>query len=117
MRQPIHDRNESAMTGDAVTGTQKVRRHRISHSRLTMPLPPYDIRVRRELAHRRMLLALARHVLRIGSLHVLDAMACLSAALLARQFLAVSSTLTTLVLLVGLVLLGLNGRGAYKPAE
>jgi exopolysaccharide biosynthesis polyprenyl glycosylphosphotransferase len=93
------------------------RRHRVSHSRLTIPLPAYDVRVRRELAHRRTLIAIGRHLLRILSLHVLDGLAIVGAIRLSLAIhpLPVESGLVPL--LVGLMLLGLNARGAYRSAH
>jgi FlaA1/EpsC-like NDP-sugar epimerase len=99
------------------TSSGEVRRRRASQPRLAIPLPPFDIRVRRELAHRRTIVAMGRHVLRILSLHVLDACAGLLAGFLALQLVPIPAGRAILPLMVGLVLLGLNGRRAYQPAE
>jgi len=93
------------------------RRHRISHSRLAMPLPPYDIRVRRELAHRRTLVAMLRHLQRILLLHVLDATAATIAGLIALRIIPIPANRSILPLMVGFVLVGLDGRRAYQPGE
>ena len=93
------------------------RRFRISQPRLAIPLPRYDVRVRRELAHRRTIVALFRHVLRVLSLHALDAVAAAAAGLIALQVVPIPPGRTVLPLMVGLVLVGLNGRRAYQPAE
>jgi exopolysaccharide biosynthesis polyprenyl glycosylphosphotransferase len=93
------------------------RRHRVSHSRLTMPLPPYDIRVRREIAHRRTLVAISRDILRIVSLHLLDGCGVASAVWLANKFYTPRDDFAVLPLMVGLILLGLEARGAYRAAH
>jgi exopolysaccharide biosynthesis polyprenyl glycosylphosphotransferase len=82
-----------------------------------MPLPPYDIRVRRELAHRRTLLAMLRHLQRIVLLHVLDAGAATGAGFVALRILPIPANHSILPLLVGFVLVGLDGRRAYQPAH
>jgi exopolysaccharide biosynthesis polyprenyl glycosylphosphotransferase len=93
------------------------RRYRISSPRLAIPLPAYDIRVRRELAHRRTFVAIGRHVLRIASLLLLDGICAVAAAVAALQILPVSAGATIVPLMVGLVLVGLMGRGAYQAAH
>ena len=82
-----------------------------------MPLPPYDIRVRRELAHRRTLVAIARHLQRIVLLHILDAAAAAGAGLVALRMIPVAANRSILPLMVGFVLVGLDGRRAYEPAH
>src|SRR4051812_13829656 len=93
------------------------RRHRISHSRLVMPLPPFDIRVRRELAHRRTLVSIFRHFQRIVLLHILDAAAAFLAGVAALRVDGESAGKEMLPLLIGLVLVGLEGRRAYQSAH
>jgi exopolysaccharide biosynthesis polyprenyl glycosylphosphotransferase len=97
-------------------GTEQ-RRYRVSQPRLAIPLPAYDIRVRRELAHRRTLLAMARHVLRIVTLHVLDAAAASIAALAALKLIPITAGRSIVPLMVGLVVIGLEGRSAYQSAH
>src|SRR4051794_22379558 len=109
MTQPVHERSDSDAAQDASAAPPNVRRHRISHSRLAMPLPPYDIRVRRELAHRRTILAMLRHLQRIVFLHVLDAAAALGAGLVALRLVPIPANRSILPLLVGFVLVGLDG--------
>jgi exopolysaccharide biosynthesis polyprenyl glycosylphosphotransferase len=82
-----------------------------------MPLPPYDIRVRRELAHRRTLVAMLRHLQRVVLLHVLDGMAAAVAGLLALRIIPIPANRSILPLMVGFVLVGLDGRRAYQAAE
>lgn len=93
------------------------RRYRVSGSRLAIPLPPHDIRVRRELAHRRTFLAIGRHVLRVVSLHVLDAACVALAAYAALEVVPFGTDASSVPLVVGLMLLGLEGRGAYRAAH
>src|SRR4051812_3134803 len=92
-------------------GAAEPRRFRVSASRLAIPLPPYDIRVRRELAHRRTFVAIGRHLLRIVSLHVLDIGAAILAALGALQIVPVPDGRAIIPLMVGLVIVGLEWRG------
>lgn len=98
-------------------GTPSTRRHRVSHSRLAIPLPAYDIRVRREIAHRRTLIAIGRHLLRITSLHLLDGSAVAAAVWLSAQLYPVPGAMALMPLMVGFVLLGLEARGAYRAAQ
>ena len=44
-------------------------------------LPPYDVRLTREIAHRRFVLSLLRQSLRVVSLHALDAAAVIVSAI------------------------------------
>lgn len=60
---------------------------------------------------------MGRHVLRVVSLLVLDALSASIAAFLALAVIPVSEGLTIVPLMVGLVLLGLLGRGAYQAAH
>jgi exopolysaccharide biosynthesis polyprenyl glycosylphosphotransferase len=107
---------EFPATPSHAPGTEP-RRYRISQPRQVIPLPAYDIRVRRELAHRRTLLAMGRHLLRIVTLHVLDAAAATAAAFADLRLMPISAGRSIIPLLVGLVVLGLEGRGAYQSAH
>jgi exopolysaccharide biosynthesis polyprenyl glycosylphosphotransferase len=80
-------------------------------------LPPYDIRVRRELAQRRLLVSIVRHALRVATLHVLDALAVTGSAILLTRLADVSDGSRLWPALVGLVLIGLNANGAYSAGE
>jgi exopolysaccharide biosynthesis polyprenyl glycosylphosphotransferase len=93
------------------------RRYRISSPRLAIPLPAYDIRVRRELAHRRTFVAIGRHILRVGSLLLLDAACAVAAAFAALTIIPVNDGNSIIPLMAGLVLVGLLGRGAYQAAH
>lgn len=109
--------NPVSDAGGSATLSSEPRRHRISASRLAIPLPAYDIRVRRELAHRRTFLAIGRHILRVVSLHVLDAGSVALAAFIALEIVPHGADRATIPLVVGLMLLGLEGRGAYRAAH
>jgi exopolysaccharide biosynthesis polyprenyl glycosylphosphotransferase len=58
-----------------------------------------------------------RHFQRIVLLHVLDAGAATLAGLAALRVLPIAADRSILPLMVGLVLVGLNGRRAYQPAQ
>jgi exopolysaccharide biosynthesis polyprenyl glycosylphosphotransferase len=73
--------------------------------------------VRRELAHRRTFVALGRHMLRIVSLHVLDAGVATLGALGALRIVPLPDDRSIIPLMVGLVIVGLEWRGAYRPSH
>ena len=79
------------------------------------PLPQFDVRVTRELAHRRFVLSLLRRTLRLVSLHALDATVIGSAALAAGALLDVPVVAEALLPLIAFTLMGLNVRGSYRP--
>lgn len=89
---------------------------RASVPRLT-PLPVYDVRVRRELAHRRFVVSVARQLLRLVTLHAFDALAVVVAFQVARQLSDVPASAQALPALIAFVLVGLNLRGSYRPGE
>lgn len=60
---------------------------------------------------------MARHVLRVITLHVLDAAALTAAAFAALSLMPINAGRSIVPLLVGLVVLGLEGRGAYQSAH
>ncbi|HVX40769.1 MAG TPA: sugar transferase [Gemmatimonadaceae bacterium] len=91
-------------------------RARQSGAQRILSLPTYDIRIRRELAQRRLLLAVARHTLRVVSLHVADSIAIAAAAWCAFKVLPEAQPASLLPALVASVLVGLNARGAYRAA-
>jgi exopolysaccharide biosynthesis polyprenyl glycosylphosphotransferase len=106
------------------TPSQKARRSgefRRHISRRPTPrgtsLPAHDVRLNRELAHRRFVLSLLRQTLRLVSLHALDALAVVAAALLAGRLLDVPRVVEALPSLVAFVLVGLNVRGSYRPGD
>jgi exopolysaccharide biosynthesis polyprenyl glycosylphosphotransferase len=106
--EPTHTSGEAR--GSAASG--ETRRYRVSSPRMAIPLPAYDVRVRRELAHRRTLMSMGRHVVRVVTLHLLDAAAAAVAAYSTLSILPHADR-SIVPLLVGLVILGLEGRGAY----
>lgn len=80
-------------------------------------LPSYDIRLKRELADRRLVVSMVRRMLRILSLHCLDA-AMLAGVLLLladRRAEAVVAELTPAV--ISVFLLSLNALSAYSPGD
>ena len=60
---------------------------------------------------------MARHVLRVVTLHVLDIAAATAAAFAALELMPISAGRSIIPLMVGLVVLGLEGRGAYQSAH
>jgi exopolysaccharide biosynthesis polyprenyl glycosylphosphotransferase len=64
-----------------------------------------------------LLVSIGRQCLRIASLHVLDAIAVVGAALTASAIAPVTDTRRLWPALVGLVLVGLNANGAYRPGD
>ena len=82
-----------------------------------LPIPPYDIRVRRELAQRRLIVSIGRQILRIASLHLLDAITAAGAAIVVAALLDANGAPPLAPAVVALVLIGLNAKGAYRPGE
>jgi exopolysaccharide biosynthesis polyprenyl glycosylphosphotransferase len=78
------------------------------------PLPQYDIRVTRELAHRRFAVSIARRALRLLSLHTLDALAVTLAAWSAAELVGGVRTADVLPSLIVFVLAGLNLCSSYR---
>lgn len=81
------------------------------------PLPAHDVRLTRELAHRRFVVSLARRCLRLVSLHALDAAAVTVAALVAARLTDVTRMVEVLPALITFVLVGLNVRGSYRAGD
>jgi exopolysaccharide biosynthesis polyprenyl glycosylphosphotransferase len=81
------------------------------------PLPQYDVRITKELAHRRFVLSVLRQVLRLVSLHALDAVAVASAAFLASTLTEIPAGANELPALIAFMLVGLNLRGSYRPGD
>jgi exopolysaccharide biosynthesis polyprenyl glycosylphosphotransferase len=79
------------------------------------PLRPFDVRLRREIAHRRLVISMVRRFLRITGLHVLDAV-LLAAALLSLRVLWPGFGAGAYSLaIVTISLLSLNAMSAYDP--
>ncbi|HEU4996616.1 MAG TPA: sugar transferase, partial [Gemmatimonadaceae bacterium] len=80
-------------------------------------LPSYDVRVRRELAHRRYMVSVARQAVRQVTLHAFDAVVVMLAAWTAGQLSGdriLPAAPRSWVALVAFVLVGLNVRGSYR---
>lgn len=75
--------------------------------------PVYDVRTKRELAHRRLVLSLARRLGRLISLHLLDSVAVVFSTSLA-GWLSGAPARETSPALIAFVLIGLNLCGAYQ---
>lgn len=82
-----------------------------------LPIPTYDIRVRRELAQRRLLVSIGRLILRVASLHALDAIAATVAAVSIAALAAAGDAKRLWPSMVALVLIGLNANGAYRRGD
>jgi exopolysaccharide biosynthesis polyprenyl glycosylphosphotransferase len=80
-------------------------------------LPPYDVRLTREIAHRRFVLSLLRQTLRVVSLHALDAAAVIVSAIGAARLTDTVAVAQAMPSLVAFVLVGLNLRGSYRPGQ
>src|SRR5439155_12626580 len=81
------------------------------------PLAKYDIRLKRELAHRRFAVSVVRQILRLVSLHALDAVAVGSTALGVAKLLDTTLSLDALLALVAFMLAGLNVRASYRAGD
>ena len=77
-------------------------------------LPVYDVRVRRELAHRRFVTSVLRQVLRLVTLHALDVAAVAAAFFVARALSGAAVPGAAFPALAAFVLVGLNVRGSYQ---
>src|SRR5207237_10772413 len=84
----------------------RVAPRRSGSGRVIAYLPQYDVRVRRELAHRRFLVSMLRQALRLVSLHALDATAVLIAMTVAARLLDMSAVRVATPALIAFVLLG-----------
>jgi exopolysaccharide biosynthesis polyprenyl glycosylphosphotransferase len=80
-------------------------------------LPVYDVRVRRELAHRRFVVSLLRQLSRLATLHALDAVAVVTAFFVARELTEVTVSTESLPAVIAFVLVGLNLQGSYSSGN
>lgn len=81
-------------------------------------LVPYDVRLRREITHRRMAISLLRRMLRTVSLHLLDAGLIGSVLLLAAAILPAGGEVRHLLpAILGTYLLSLNALAAYDAGD
>lgn len=80
-------------------------------------LPGYDVRLRKELSHRRLLIAISRQILRVTALHAADAIMVLLAAMASGAIAATQRIDGGSIIEVGFMLLALGSRGAYQAAH
>ncbi len=90
---------------------------RSGSGRIIAYLPQYDVRVRRELAHRRFLVSVFRQVLRYVTLHAFDIVAALGSIHVAAWLQDVAIPWDATPALIAFVLVGLNLRGSYRPGD
>jgi exopolysaccharide biosynthesis polyprenyl glycosylphosphotransferase len=77
----------------------------------------YDVRVRRELAHRRFAASLFRQAARLVTLHALDASAVTLAFFLGRALSDAPVSIGALPAIIAFFLVGLNLRGSYRAGD
>lgn len=82
--------------------------------RRVLALPSYDIRMRKEIAQRRLLVAIARQTMRVVTLHALDAAVIVCAVVVAGLVTTLPEVEQVAMPLAALVLVGLNARSAYS---
>ena len=85
--------------------------------RRVLALPIYDIRMRKEIAQRRLLVAIARQTLRVVTLHALDAAVIVCAVVVAALVTTLTEVDRVALPLAALVLVGLNARSAYNAND
>lgn len=100
---------------EAVSNVERSARFRTPNR--TLLLPAYDVRVRRELAQRRLLLALGRQIARVLGLHLVDTATILISALVAAGLTRFTDATHFILPIAGFTLLGLNARGAYRSTH
>jgi exopolysaccharide biosynthesis polyprenyl glycosylphosphotransferase len=83
-------------------------------SRITFP---YDVRLRRELAHRRLVVSMARRLLRIVSLHLLDATLLTGVVLLLAGLWSSNDVRELTPAIVAVFLVSLNAVSAYDSGN
>jgi exopolysaccharide biosynthesis polyprenyl glycosylphosphotransferase len=82
------------------------------------PLRPFDVRARREIAHRRLVISMVRRFMRIVALHLLDG-ALIGAVLASLAFAwpGFASTGRYSLAIITIMLLSLNALSAYDPGD
>jgi exopolysaccharide biosynthesis polyprenyl glycosylphosphotransferase len=80
-------------------------------------IPDFDVRLRRELSHRRLFIAIGRQLLRVAGLHIADGVVIGVAALAVLKLLELNSDSGLIAIQIGFVLLALGSRGAYQAAH
>ncbi|HET8655027.1 MAG TPA: sugar transferase [Longimicrobiaceae bacterium] len=79
---------------------------------------PFDVRLKREIAHRRMTISVARRVLRVLSLHLVDGVVTAAvAAALGAATVAFDPLREYTLAVIAIVLLSLNALSAYDPGD
>ncbi len=79
---------------------------------------PYDVRLRRELTHRRLAVSLVRRMIRVLTLHTLDAALIFGVVLLLGALRPTFASVRPLApAIVAMVLLSLNALSAYAPGD
>lgn len=82
------------------------------------PMLPYDVRLRRELTHRRLAVSMVRRLLRVLSLHLVDGALLIGSVFLLARFWPRAVVLEPLVPVTGAIfLLSLNALSAYSPGD
>jgi len=81
------------------------------------PIPLQDVRLKRELAHRRLMVSMVRRLMRVATLHVLDGVLLALAVLLIANAWPAPGLRDFVPAVVAVFLLSLNAVGAYSPGE
>lgn len=107
------------MPANEVRESTTTRRNPSASRRLSpiylAPLRSYDVRVMRELAHRRLVVSVLRRILRMATLHALDG-AMIAVAVAAAGWMShAPGAVAAMPALIAFVLVGLNVRGSYGP--
>ncbi|HYW06069.1 MAG TPA: sugar transferase [Longimicrobium sp.] len=99
-------------------GERRAGDRRMGDRRMPPEMAPYDVRLRREITHRRLAISLLRRFVRVVSLHLVDAtLVGLSLLLVAWMLGSWSVASPFLPVVVASFLLSLNALGAYGPGE
>lgn len=100
------------------SGTRRRRRLGLPHpGPVHWHVPVRDVRLKRELAHRRHVVLTVRRLTRVVSLHLLDAIILSGIILLVARSLGVPEIQDLLPAALIVFLLSLNAAGAYSPGE
>jgi hypothetical protein len=79
---------------------------------------PYDVRLKRELTHRSLVIAMARRVMRLSTLHLVDGLLIATMALCLTAFWAPFAPLREYIpAVVAIHLLSLNALSAYQAGD
>jgi exopolysaccharide biosynthesis polyprenyl glycosylphosphotransferase len=97
-----------------VRSQRRFRRPTPAHG---VPLPQFDVRVTRELAHRRYVVSILRQVLRVATLNALDAVTLFAAAWAAAYLSDIPSSVARSSSMVVFTLVGLHLMQSYRPGD